>query len=479
MPGRKPRCRLCCIRKGGAGLSFAGLVFLYFFLPSVLLGYYELPRRWRNPFLLGANLVFYGWGEPWFLPVILATAALNWYIGRQIAAYTAPRRRRIWLLTALILDIGLLVVFKYAGFLLEALGLGGLLPGTLPLPLGISFYTFQVISYVVDVYRGTVPAERSQVCFAAYMTFFPQLIAGPIVRYDELCDQLTGREETWNKMANGFCLLMIGLGKKMLLANPMGELWQALSAQPEGIGLLGAWAGAAAFALQIYFDFSGYSDMARGLGRLFGFELPVNFRYPYAADSIREFWRRWHITLSGWFRDYVYIPLGGSRGSTGRTVCNLLIVWVLTGLWHGAAWNFVLWGLYYFVLLTVERLIGTARLQRVPRPLRHIGTMVLVVFGWVLFAVEDFTALGAYLRAMLSPADGWIGTQAAVTVSAYLPLLLCAAFASLPFAGRWVRQYSGSAWMRWGVTAGCLLLCAAGTAALAAQSYNPFLYFRF
>ena len=241
-------------------MSFAGLAFLFFFLPIVLVGYYCFPRRWRNVFLLAANLVFYGWGEPWFLPVILLTAVANWLIGRRITACAEAGTRRLWLIAALVLDLGLLIVFKYTGFLLDTMGLGQVLAKPLPLPLGISFYTFQVISYVVDVYRKTAPAEKSVVSFATYMTFFPQLIAGPIVRYEELRGQLAAREETWNKIANGFCLLMIGLGKKMLLANPMGQLWEGLRALPDGIGLLGAWMGAAAFTMQIYFDFSGYSN---------------------------------------------------------------------------------------------------------------------------------------------------------------------------------------------------------------------------
>ena len=387
-------------------MSFASLVFLYFFLPVVLVGYYCFPRRWRNPFLLAANLLFYGWGEPWFLPVILVTAAANWWMGRQMGRCADRQCQRLWLAAALVVDLGLLVAFKYTGFVLKSIGLGQLLPGPIPLPLGISFYTFQVVSYMVDIYRNTVPVENSLVSFSTYMTFFPQLIAGPIVRYDELRTQLSGRQETWHKIADGFCLLMIGLGKKMLLANPMGELWEGLRALTGNIGILGAWAGAAAFTLQIYFDFSGYSDMARGLGRMFGFEIPINFRYPYAAQSIQDFWRRWHITLSSWFRDYVYIPLGGSRRGAGRTIVNLFAVWSLTGLWHGAAWNYVLWGLYYFVLLTAERLIGQARLARVPRVLRHFLTMALVIVGWVLFAIEDFGALGAYLFAMFSLSGG-------------------------------------------------------------------------
>lgn len=460
-------------------MSFASLVFLYFFLPVVLVGYYCFPRRWRNPFLLAANLLFYGWGEPWFLPVILVTAAANWWMGRQMGRCADRQCQRLWLAAALVVDLGLLVAFKYTGFVLKSIGLGQLLPGPIPLPLGISFYTFQVVSYMVDIYRNTVPVENSLVSFSTYMTFFPQLIAGPIVRYDELRTQLSGRQETWHKIADGFCLLMIGLGKKMLLANPMGELWEGLRALTGNIGILGAWAGAAAFTLQIYFDFSGYSDMARGLGRMFGFEIPINFHYPYAAQSIQDFWRRWHITLSSWFRDYIYIPLGGSRRGAGRTIVNLFAVWVLTGLWHGAAWNYVLWGVYYFVLLTAERLIGQARLARVPRVLRHFLTMALVIVGWVLFAIEDFGALGAYLFAMFSLSGGVLSTQAAVWVLSYLPLMALAAFASLPFAANFVRRKKQSAPVRWGAPVYCLLLLAAGTAALAAQSYNPFLYFRF
>ena len=460
-------------------MSFAGLAFLFFFLPVVLVGYYCFPRRWRNVFLLAANLVFYGWGEPWFLPIILVTAVANWLIGRRIAACAEAGTRRLWLGAALVLDLGLLVVFKYAGFLLDTMGLGQALAKPLPLPLGISFYTFQVISYVVDVYRKTAPAEKSVVPFATYMTFFPQLIAGPIVRYEELRGQLAAREETWNKIANGVCLLMIGLGKKMLLANPMGQLWEGLRALPDSIGILGAWMGAAAFTMQIYFDFSGYSDMARGLGSMFGFEIPVNFRYPYAAQSIKEFWRRWHITLSQWFRDYVYIPLGGSRSGTARTFVNLFIVWALTGLWHGAAWNYVLWGLYYFVLLTAERLIGEARLARIPRALRHILTMALVVLGWVLFAIEDFGALAGYLHAMFTLSGGVIGAQAAVWVLSYLPLFFVSVLASLPIAARVVQRHEEVRLVQWGAPVWCLLLLAASCAALVAQSYNPFLYFRF
>lgn len=455
-------------------MSFASLIFLYFFLPAVLLGYYLLPRRLRNPFLLAANLVFYGWGEPSFLPVIVLTALLNWAAGRRMARLDKAKRKP-WMWAALALDLGLLALFKYVDFVLGTVGAEARLG--LPLPLGISFYTFQVVSYLIDVYRGDVQAEESPVRFAAYLTFFPQLIAGPIVRYGELRDQLTGRSENTGMAMRGVQQLLIGLGKKVLLANQMGALWEALRANGTANGVLGAWVGAFAFTLQIYFDFSGYSDMARGLGALFGFEIPINFNHPYCADSITDFWRRWHITLSSWFRDYVYIPLGGSREGRGRTYCNLLIVWALTGLWHGAAWNFVLWGLFYFVLLAGEKAVGEKRLSRIPHVLRHVITMGCVIVGWVIFAIEDFHELGAYLHTMLL--GGAPNSHAQVLMLAYLPLIAVAALCCLPFGQRlWVRWREKPA-AEWAAFIGCLILLLGCTAALAAQSYNPFLYFRF
>ncbi|MCI6719591.1 MAG: MBOAT family protein [Clostridiales bacterium] len=454
-------------------MSFASLVFLYFFLPAVLLGYYLLPRRLRNPFLLAANLVFYGWGEPSFLPVIVLTALLNWAAAREMIR--RPQRKKLLAAGALALDFGLLALFKYADFALGSLGFRAALG--LPLPLGISFYTFQVVSYIIDVYRGSVEAEESPVRFAAYLTFFPQLIAGPIVRYGDLREQLAGRSETAAQAVCGVRLLLIGLGKKVLIANRMGALWEALRANAAQNGIIGAWVGAIAFTLQIYFDFSGYSDMARGLGALFGFEIPINFDHPYCASSITEFWRRWHMTLSSWFRDYVYIPLGGSRTGRTRTYRNLLIVWALTGLWHGAAWNYVLWGLYYFVLLAAEKAIGAARLARLPLALRHGLTMLCVTFGWVLFALEDFSELGAYLRTLFT--GSLLGAHARVLILSYLPMLLLSALCCLPLGQRLWARVERKPVGDWAALAGGLALLAVCTAALAAQSYNPFLYFRF
>ena len=462
-------------------MSFASLTFLYLFLPLVLLGYYILPGRLRNGFLLLANLVFYAWGEPSFLIVILLTTLVNFYAAKYMCLN--PERKKLGAGIAIGIDLALLLVFKYAGFVVDSLRpvLFWLdLPQLeIALPLGISFYTFQVLSYIIDVYREDVETQESFVRFATYMTLFPQLIAGPIVRYRDLADQLGCRWQTLERFADGVRILLIGLSKKVLLANSMGALWEGMKANPEPNGVLGAWVGAIAFTMQIYFDFSGYSDMARGLGKLFGFEIPINFDYPYISRSITEFWRRWHISLGTWFRDYVYFPLGGSRVSRLRMIRNLLVVWALTGLWHGASWNFVLWGLYYFVLLTAEKLWLGNLLDRAPRVVCHIYSMFFVVLGWVIFAFDRLGDLGTYLCSMFDPAGGLIGPHARVLALAYLPLLCVAAAASLPAARKIVTGLRGKkGWTaaELVLSGGAVLLC---TASLVAQSYNPFLYFRF
>ena len=461
-------------------MSFASLTFLYFFLPAVLAGYYVLPHRWRNGFLLLANLVFYAWGEPSFLIVILATTVINFYAAKRMQKN--PDYKKTWAIVAILFDLALLIIFKYAGFLLATLrpiAFWTDLPHIeISLPLGISFYTFQVLSYIIDVYRGEVHSQDSLVRFSTYMTLFPQLIAGPIVRYRDLADQLGVRQQNLDRFAGGIRLLLVGLAKKVLIANQMGALWETFKAFPTEIGVLGAWVGAAAFTLQIYFDFSGYSDMARGLGKLFAFELPINFDYPYISKSITEFWRRWHISLGTWFRDYVYFTLGGSRCSTIKTVRNLLVVWALTGLWHGASWNFVLWGLYYFALLVLEKLWLGAWLRKAPGCIAHCYTMICVTFGWVLFAFDQFDELGQYIACMFS-GNKLLGTHALTLVLSYLPLMIIAVIAALPIGKRIFDRFRTG---RSAAVVECLsggaviLLC---TAALVAQSYNPFLYFRF
>lgn len=460
-------------------MVFSSNVFLFFFLPAVLALYYLAARRLRNTVLLLMSLVFYGWGEPVYLLLMLFTIVLNYLSGLRIARRRAEgRSAKPALIWAAVLNLGLLAWFKYAGFLARTLrllpGLGALPVPAVALPIGISFYIFQSLSYTIDVYRGDAPAQRDLLRFGTYVSMFPQLIAGPIVRYRDVAAQLEERRETTAQFASGATLFILGLSKKLLLANPMGALWEALQAQP---GTLSAWAGMFAYTLQIYFDFSGYSDMAIGLGRLFGFEFRENFDYPYIAQSVTAFWRRWHISLSTWFREYLYIPLGGNRRGLPRQLLNLLIVWMLTGLWHGASWNFVLWGLYYALLLAGEKLLAGCFPDRLPRPLRHLLLLLLVSFGWMLFYFESTPALLAFLGKLFRLAPSAVHVRHLLL--GYLPLLLLAALASTPLfrrlAEKLLRRPAGPA-LRILVPALLLLLC---MAALASQSYNPFIYFRF
>ena len=460
-------------------MVFSSVVFLCFFLPLTLALYYAAPRPARNAVLLLASLVFYAWGEPVYLFLMLFTIALNYASGLAIRALRARgRSAKPALIGAVVLNLGLLAWFKYAGFLARTLrllpGLGALPVPAIALPIGISFYIFQSLSYTIDVYRGEVPAQRSLLRFGTYVSMFPQLIAGPIVRYRDVAAQLESREENGIRFASGVLLFVIGLSKKLLLANPMGALWEGLQTQP---GTLSAWAGMLAYSLQIYFDFSGYSDMAIGLGWLFGFELLKNFDYPYIAQSVTEFWRRWHISLSTWFREYVYIPLGGNRRGRARQLLNLLLVWLLTGLWHGASWNFVLWGLYYALLLILEKLLEGCIPGRLPRPLRHILLLLAVSFGWMLFYFENTPALFRFLIRLFTVSPS--GVHAVHLLLAYLPLLLVAALAATPLPRHLAQRVlasPGLGWLRVLIPALLLLLC---LAALATQSYNPFIYFRF
>ena len=460
-------------------MVFSSIVFLCFFLPAVLALYYLAPRRARNAVLLLSSLVFYAWGEPVYLFLMLFTIALNYVCGLCIAAQRARERSaKPALIGAVILNLGLLAWFKYAGFLARSLrvlpGLGALPIPAIALPIGISFYIFQSLSYTIDVYRGVVPAQRDLLRFGTYVSMFPQLIAGPIVRYKDVAAQLEQREETPSQFASGVLLFVVGLSKKLLLANPMGALWESLQTQP---GTLSAWAGMFAYTLQIYFDFSGYSDMAIGLGRFFGFEFLRNFDYPYIARSVTEFWRRWHISLSTWFREYVYIPLGGNRRGRGRQLLNLLIVWLLTGLWHGASWNFVFWGLYYALLLILEKLLDGCFPGRLPRPLQHLLLLLAVSLGWMLFYFESTPALFAFLARLFTPAPSGVG--AVHLLLAYLPLLCLAVLAATPLPGRLARRVLARSALRWLRVAAPALLMLLCLAALATQSYNPFIYFRF
>ncbi|MBE6922545.1 MAG: MBOAT family protein [Ruminococcaceae bacterium] len=461
-------------------MLFSSNVFLFAFLPAVLLMYYLSPRWLRNPVLLLVSLFFYGWGEPAYLLLMAVTIVLNYLCGAWVHIRREKGKRMEGVLIfSVVGNMLILGYFKYAGFFLDSVQ--ALIPSlskvSLPeivLPIGISFYIFQSLSYVIDVYRQDAPVQKNLLTFGTYVTLFPQLIAGPIVRYRDVAEQMENRRENISDFASGVHLFVAGLSKKVLLANPMGNLWNLAQAEQ---GTAVAWMGIIAYSLQIYFDFSGYSDMARGLGRMFGFEFLENFNYPYISRSITEFWRRWHISLSTWFREYVYIPLGGNRRGLKRQIVNLLIVWLLTGLWHGASWNFVLWGLYYAVFLILEKLFLLKWMERIPRGVCHVYTLVIVVLGWALFYFESLPALADFLARLFLPQAV---TQTGINlISAHLPLMAVAVFSATPAAKQLLDARKSSTIIRYGkiAAAACaLLLC---VAALARQSYNPFIYFRF
>ena len=460
-------------------MVFSSNVFLFLFLPLTLAVYYLTPRRGRNLVLLAASLIFYGWGEPRFIAVMIFVILLNYFGALAIAPLRGTARGRAVLAIVVAANLAVLFYFKYTGFFLSSLNAllgpaGALSIPRIALPIGISFYIFQSMSYTVDVWRGTVEPQRDLVSFGAYVSLFPQLIAGPIVRYRDVAEQLASRRESVSQAASGAELFVIGLGKKVLLANQMGLLWQSLI--PES-GTAAAWVGMAAYTLQIYFDFSGYSDMAIGLGRLLGFEFLKNFDYPYVSLSITEFWRRWHISLSSWFREYVYIPLGGNRRGLTRQLLNIAVVWALTGLWHGASWNFVLWGLYYALLLIAEKLFLLRAAEKLPSVLRRAGVLLIVSVGWMLFYFEDPAELFSFLPRLVSLVPS--GGRAVDLMLGYAPIMLVSAVAATPLGARAYASVSGKKWARLLRLAALAVVLALCIAELASQSYNPFIYFRF
>lgn len=417
-------------------MSFGSMVFLFGFLPAVLVCYFLLPARWRtgrNTVLLIFSLAFYCWGGVALLPALLVSCVGNWVA----ALWAAPghRGRKAVYGIALAGNLLMLGYFKYTGFLLEnlqALGLDVTVP-SIALPAGISFFTFQAMAYLTDVYRGTIPAERSLPRLTLFMAFFPQLLQGPILRYGEFAPALTQRQENSEDAAAGATRFCFGLAKKVLLADSLGVIADAAFSSGDRLTMSLAWLGGIAYTLQLYFDFSGYTDMAIGLGRIFGFRLPENFNYPYISKSASEFWRRWHMTLSFWFRDYVYIPLGGNRCSRGRQILNLMAVWMLTGLWHGSAWNFVLWGLYYALLLMGEKFLWGKFLEKLPAAVRHVYALVLIIIGWVLFRSGSLGQVGQMVAAMFGAAPGGLWQpETAYYLHQFRWELLLAIPASLP-----------------------------------------------
>lgn len=468
-------------------MLFSSIVFLFTFLPAVMILYYLLPVRFRNVILLLASLVFYAWGEPVYLFLMLLSILFNYFSGLDIARNLQDKRAaKRSLVFNLIINLAVLGFFKYEGFVLDTLN--GILPihisyHALPLPIGISFYTFQILSYIIDVYRGNVKVQTNLPNFALYVTMFPQLIAGPIVQYADVDEQLASREISRTKFGEGSMYFIRGLAKKVLLANTSGMIFTEVSGlAKDNIAVMTAWLGAFAYMFQIYFDFSGYSDMAIGLGKMFGFEFNMNFNYPYVSKSITEFWRRWHISLSSWFRDYVYIPLGGNRVSKIKHIRNLLIVWFLTGLWHGAAWNFVAWGLYYGVILIIEKYLLSPVLDRLPDVVRHIYSIVLVVIGWVLFFSSSFGQAADYIRVMFGAgAHGFADRESMYLLTSNLILWLILIFGSTPLVHfRYEHMLRSKKWnttiINSVVYAALFIVC---IAYLVTETYNPFLYFRF
>jgi len=461
-------------------MVFSSLLFLFLFLPAVLTLYYCSPRRIRNLILFVTSLFFYAWGEPVYIVIMLVSTLTDYFFGLLLdkPSLSAAKRKGVVALSVVV-NLTLLSYFKYADFLIGNINalFGTDIPLTdLPLPIGISFYTFQSMSYIIDVYRGTAKAQRNWIDFGAYVSLFPQLVAGPIVKYSTIAEQLNHRTESIELFAEGIRRFTIGLAKKVLLANNIGLLWATISSSnPESLPMLTAWLGIIAFAFQIYFDFSGYSDMAIGLGLMFGFRFNENFNKPYTSQSITEFWRRWHISLGSWFREYVYIPLGGNRHGLLKQARNILIVWLLTGFWHGASWNFILWGLYFGVILMIEKWWGLKLLAALPRWVRHVYAIILILIGWVLFAFETPALISSYLSAMAGFNDQplW-NAETGYFFYTNAVLLVVLVIASLP-KKQWTRANELSLFHL--VWYGFLFFLA--VAYLVDATFNPFLYFRF
>lgn len=467
-------------------MVFSSLIFLFIFFPLTLLLYFIARNiKTKNFILVAASLVFYSWGEPVWVILLIFSSILDYTVSHAIEKHWNQPITKFYLAVSVIINLGLLAVFKYSGFFISTVNsvFGLSLPEpAFSLPIGISFYTFQTMSYSIDVYRGNVKAQKSFMNFLMFVSLFPQLIAGPIVRYSDIEDQISKRTVTTEAFSAGTTRFMAGLGKKVLIANYAGSLATSLLKDIDSTAVMSVWFGVLFYAFQIYFDFSGYSDMAIGLGKMFGFDYPENFKYPYISTSITEFWRRWHITLSSFFRDYVYIPLGGNRVGVPRQILNLLIVWGLTGLWHGASWNFVLWGLYYFFFLCLEKFILKKFFDKIPSPIRWLYSMSVVLVGWMIFYFDDFqTLITAFSVAFGHTGNAFTDPVSETLVINNVPFILIAAIASTPVLNvirRLVEKSSPltESILRIVYNIVMLILC---VASLVGSTYNPFLYFRF
>ena len=470
-------------------MVFSSLVFLFVFFPIALSLYYFVPKKSKNLILLLVSLAFYAWGEPIYVFLMLFSILIDYINGLLVERFSdQPKKAKLVVLSSIIVNLAILMFFKYTDFFLtninhlfgtefEMLGLA--------LPIGISFYTFQTMSYTIDIFRKEAKAQRSMIDFGAYVAMFPQLVAGPIVRYQTVAEQLNHRVENQERFAEGIRRFIIGMGKKVLLANNIGMLWsRILETEMANMTLLTSWLGLIAFGFQIYFDFSGYSDMAIGLAKMFGFDFLENFNYPYISRSVTEFWRRWHISLGTWFKDYVYIPLGGNRKGKLRTYLNIFIVWFLTGFWHGASWNFILWGLYFGTILMLEKSFLLKYLQKGPAIISHIYTLFLVIIGWGLFAFEDFQLLRNYFSVMFGLTDAPLYNQNTLFyLTANGILLICLVIGSTPILKIGYKKLAQTKLKQTLdlviIPILCVLILITSTAYLVDSSYNPFLYFRF
>ncbi len=467
-------------------MLFSSIVFIFHFLPILLILYFAIPKRMmaaRNLVLLLASLVFYSWGEPVYVFLMIYSAFFNYFMAHLISqSKRRGKTGRTDFVFTVVVNLFILCFFKYFGFLMDTVNdiFGtGLKYTALALPIGISFYTFQALSYIIDVYRGNVAPQRSFLNFALYISLFPQLIAGPIVKYKDIEDQLAEREMDFDGFSEGITRFMFGLGKKVILANNLGALHQfILDLSGSDVSVVTCWIGVVAYTLQIYFDFSGYSDMAIGLGRMFGFRFLENFNYPYISGTITEFWRRWHMSLSTWFREYLYIPLGGNRVPVWRHILNLLIVWSLTGLWHGASWNFVFWGLYYGVLLILEKYLLGRALEKLPPWVRHLYTMLIVMIGWVFFFSGNLSEALHYLGTMVGAGHvAFLNMKTVYLIRTNLILLVISCIASTPMPMERYRRFAEAHRIP-----GALIVIAVfliSVSYLVFSAYNPFLYFRF
>ena len=447
-------------------MLFSSTLFLFLFLPIIFCLYFAVPFKFKNIILLVFSLIFYAWGEPVYVFLMIFSSLTDFICGKKV--YENPQKGKPWVILSAIVNLSVLGFFKYSDFFIGIVNsvLGTSIPLlNLPLPLGISFYTFQTMSYTLDIYRGEAKPQKSLASFIAYVSLFPQLIAGPIIRYQDVDEQLRYREHTWDKFSAGVNRFLVGLGKKVIIANNVGFIFTQISQQAE-MSMATAWLGILSYALQIYFDFSGYSDMAIGLGKMFGFDFLENFNYPYISKSITEFWRRWHMSLGTWFRDYVYIPLGGNRCSKGRQILNICIVWFLTGFWHGANWNFIIWGCYFGGFLLLEKFVLSKFLNKSPAIIQHIYTLVIVAVGWAIFAIEDFGALTTYLGNMFLNTN-FVDSYFVDMLTNNIGFLVLGCFFAIPHKkiNKWT----------WPLIPVFIL----AIAYLVSGSFNPFLYFRF